>query len=123
MKQCANCGNEDSLRTCSGCNWTWYCTKECQLDHRPIHKYNCNPSFADRYPTTDMFGTKIEKLTEATKAQSRGLAKLANQHASGAPHCSNCGDTEDVEQLFRFGGILICSQCLRLHSLSRSKFT
>lgn len=41
-KQCANCGaTEIKLRVCSGCNSVWYCSTECQKQHRPTHRQDC----------------------------------------------------------------------------------
>ena len=44
--ECAGCGIQMStkMRTCAGCRWAQYCTKECQKSHwRAGHGAQCSP--------------------------------------------------------------------------------
>ena len=45
MAICSNCGNTESddlrLKTCTGCVGIKYCSRECQIAHRPQHKQDC----------------------------------------------------------------------------------
>ena len=41
---CESCGNKRDIRKlsiCEGCCLSWYCSKECQTRHWPIHKQRC----------------------------------------------------------------------------------
>jgi len=44
---CANCGkggegnNDIKLKTCTACRMVKYCSRECQIAHRPQHKREC----------------------------------------------------------------------------------
>ena len=40
--QCANCSEDNSnLKLCSGCHQARYCSRECQVQHWPVHKLVC----------------------------------------------------------------------------------
>lgn len=42
QKKCANCGATDTkLWLCSGCSRVFYCSTQCQKEHRPAHKAEC----------------------------------------------------------------------------------
>ncbi|KAL7527585.1 hypothetical protein ACHAXR_002026 [Thalassiosira sp. AJA248-18] len=46
--KCAACGREGGdLKMCSGCNEVKYCSRECQLTHRPVHKNECKKRAAE----------------------------------------------------------------------------
>lgn len=48
LDQCAACGKEgDGLKTCNGCKSVKYCSRECQLAHRPQHKKECKQRAAE----------------------------------------------------------------------------
>ena len=32
---------KETLRLCNGCEYVKYHNRECQIDHRPIHKFEC----------------------------------------------------------------------------------
>jgi len=39
---CAQCGNPNNLRLCTGCKKRYYCSKECQKIHwKELHKFQC----------------------------------------------------------------------------------
>lgn len=40
-QMCANCGKTDSLKSCSSCKKTYYCSKECQKKDWKAHKSSC----------------------------------------------------------------------------------
>jgi len=50
---CANCGKgEDggkSLKACTACKLVKYCSRECQIAHRPQHKKQCKKRAAELY--------------------------------------------------------------------------
>jgi len=47
---CANCGKEDSkLKSCTACKLVKYCSRECQIAHRPQHKKVCKKRAAELY--------------------------------------------------------------------------
>ena len=40
---CANCGKDGSnLKSCTACKMVKYCSRECQIAHRPQHKKKCS---------------------------------------------------------------------------------
>ena len=42
--ECGNCGKElDTIKRCSRCKKTKYCSKECQRAHWKVHKQKCQP--------------------------------------------------------------------------------
>jgi len=40
MGTCAACG-QDAEKRCSKCRQTWYCSRDCQVEHWKTHKVNC----------------------------------------------------------------------------------
>ena len=48
---CANCGTgEDiNLKFCNGCKLVKYCSRDCQVAHRPMHKKACKKRAAEIY--------------------------------------------------------------------------
>ena len=48
---CANCGKgeeeSDNLKTCTACKLVKYCSRECQIAHRPQHKRECKKRAAE----------------------------------------------------------------------------
>ena len=48
---CANCGegeeSSDSLKACAACKMVKYCSRECQIAHRPKHKKECRKRAAE----------------------------------------------------------------------------
>ena len=48
---CANCGkgeeSSDSLKACAACKLVKYCSRECQIAHRPQHKKECKKRAAE----------------------------------------------------------------------------
>jgi len=47
---CGGCGKvQDGMKKCSRCKAVWFCSKECQARHWPIHKLSCAlaPTLAD----------------------------------------------------------------------------
>ena len=50
---CANCGkgeeSSDSLKVCTACKMVKYCSRECQIAHRPQHKKACKKRAAELY--------------------------------------------------------------------------
>jgi len=50
---CANCGkggegdNDIQLKTCTACKMVKYCSRECQIAHRPQHKKECRRRVAE----------------------------------------------------------------------------
>ena len=48
---CANCGkgeeSSDSLKACAACKMVKYCSRECQIAHRPKHKMECRKRAAE----------------------------------------------------------------------------
>ncbi|XP_022102257.1 uncharacterized protein LOC110985506 [Acanthaster planci] len=40
-KRCKQCGKQDKLKECAGCNNAWYCNAPCQLRHWNAHKEQC----------------------------------------------------------------------------------
>ena len=45
MAVCSNCGKDESddlhLKLCTGCHGVKYCSRDCQIAHRPRHKHMC----------------------------------------------------------------------------------
>lgn len=48
---CANCSKEggDGLKSCGACKLVKYCSRECQISHRPMHKKACKKRVAELY--------------------------------------------------------------------------
>ena len=47
---CANCGKSDSsLKSCAACMLVKYCSRDCQIAHRPQHKKACKKRAAELY--------------------------------------------------------------------------
>ena len=45
---CAACGKGgDSLKSCGACKLVKYCSRECQISHRPMHKKECKKRAAE----------------------------------------------------------------------------
>lgn len=49
---CANCGKmreecSGDLKTCNGCKMMKYCSRDCQITHRPQHKKECKQRAAE----------------------------------------------------------------------------
>lgn len=40
-RQCGTCGSAQAPSTCSQCRSEFYCTRDCQTSHWPIHKTSC----------------------------------------------------------------------------------
>ncbi|KAJ7779587.1 hypothetical protein B0H16DRAFT_1499301 [Mycena metata] len=41
---CTNCvETHEKMLMCSKCKFVWYCSKECQIKHWPMHKKSCTP--------------------------------------------------------------------------------
>ncbi|GMH37531.1 hypothetical protein BSKO_05404 [Bryopsis sp. KO-2023] len=38
---CGNCGSTSELKRCGGCRKIWYCGRDCQKEHRGVHKHQC----------------------------------------------------------------------------------
>jgi len=53
IDKCANCGkgeeNSNNLKTCTACRLVKYCSRECQIAHRPQHKKACKKRAAELY--------------------------------------------------------------------------
>jgi len=51
--RCANCGKGEeaslSLKSCTACKMVRYCSRECQIAHRPQHKKECRKRAAELY--------------------------------------------------------------------------
>ena len=48
MEICANCGKEgDSLKSCAACKLVKYCSRDCQIAHRKLHKKECRKRVAE----------------------------------------------------------------------------
>ena len=51
MSLCANCGigeeESDNLKTCTACKMVKYCSRDCQIAHRPQHKKACKKRAAE----------------------------------------------------------------------------
>jgi len=51
MSLCANCGKGEeagiNLKTCTACKLVKYCSRECQIAHRPQHKKECRKRAAE----------------------------------------------------------------------------
>ena len=50
---CANCGKGEesscSLKSCAACMLLKYCSRDCQIAHRPQHKKACKKRAAELY--------------------------------------------------------------------------
>ncbi|TFK53643.1 hypothetical protein OE88DRAFT_1806528 [Heliocybe sulcata] len=56
--QCAQCltwGKRKDLFQCKGCMGAWYCGKECQRTHWPVHRLLCKSNHAMKRQTDDVF--------------------------------------------------------------------
>ena len=51
MSLCANCGKGEEasidLKSCAACKLVKYCSRECQIAHRPQHKRECKKRSAE----------------------------------------------------------------------------
>ena len=52
LSVCANCGKgeadeSDKLKSCDACKMVKYCSRECQIAHRPLHKKECKKRAAE----------------------------------------------------------------------------
>ena len=51
ISKCANCGKGEegsiSLKSCTACKMVKYCSRECQIAHRPQHKKECRKRAAE----------------------------------------------------------------------------
>ena len=48
LSKCTNCGKEGSnLKSCAACKMVEYCSRECQIAHRPRHKKECRRRAAE----------------------------------------------------------------------------
>jgi len=51
VSACANCGKGEeagsNLKTCTACKLVKYCSRDCQIAHRPQHKKQCRKRAAE----------------------------------------------------------------------------
>ena len=86
---CANCGKGEeggnSLKTCTACKMVKYCSRECQIAHRPQHKKEC------RKRAAELHDEQLFKEVEPYDCPVCFLPILATVEANQATFQSCCG--------------------------------
>ncbi|KAH0279938.1 hypothetical protein KCU91_g1402, partial [Aureobasidium melanogenum] len=141
---CGYCGNKKAedgspCQPCSQCNQRLYCSRKCELAHRPQHKLVCNDRFyrimgnawakaqkaaiaaeaqgsssgsEEGGQTTDNASRANTSSTDVTSASASASASAANSSDDfdDMPTCGNCGVEATFEQ-----PLLLCRKCKKQH--------
>ena len=104
MLSCANCGkgeeDSDNLKSCAACKMVKYCSRECQISHRPQHKKECKKRAAELYD---------EKLFKDVEREECPICMLPLSFEKGTASFESCG------------GKSICIGCLYAMRMSEGK--
>ncbi|KAL0069638.1 hypothetical protein AAF712_003296 [Marasmius tenuissimus] len=108
-RQCYNCGLKESasqkLLRCGKCQYTYYCSRKCQVENHPYHKIGC----AER--ASEIKRAEALKATAPTDAQcmedwrrykNSGFDDLPSYHALGLRHDPNRGKTHIIFKLMEY---------------------
>ena len=90
-RRCANCGATQpkkkegavaaaKLLRCGGCRATYYCSSECQRQHRPVHKKDCVPPAGTSAPATQ--SAAASAAARAPEPAAAAAAKTAPEPAA-----------------------------------------
>ena len=107
INTCAACGKEgDCLKSCGACKLVKYCSRECQANHRPMHKKECKKRAAELYD---------EKLFKEVELDECPLCFLILPSADLTTIKSCCGKTICNGCVYAMkmseGGANVCAFC------------
>ncbi|KAL0568740.1 hypothetical protein V5O48_013240 [Marasmius crinis-equi] len=102
-RQCYNCGVKESPSTkllrCGKCQYTYYCSRKCQVENHPHHKVGCaeRASEAKRAEALKATAPDDAKCMEDWGHYKRsGFGQLPSYHALGLMHDPNRGKTHII---------------------------
>ena len=100
IDKCAACGKEgDGLKFCNGCKLVKYCSRDCQITHRPKHKKECKKRAAEIHD---------EKLFKEVELKECPICMLPVISAVQTTFKSCCGK-------------IICNGCIYAMMISEGK--
>ena len=115
ISSCANCGkggegdNDIQLKTCTACKLVKYCSRECQIAHRPQHKRECkkrakelhDEKLFEQHPPLEDCPICMVRLPTLVAAQSY-MACCGKIICSGCLHAVQSGAVKEEDDVCPF---------------------
>ena len=98
---CENCKKFSfTLKKCTGCMTVSYCSQDCQIKHRKVHRRNYRRLYHRNCRKTNNDSSSTPKNHPIVGFFSKPVTSLSSaQGISEAPHCSFCGkESENVKK-------------------------
>ena len=118
---CCVCGSTKEVKRCGGCSLTSYCSKECQVSHRPHHQVYCHAiSSLMKIERDKIYKDKSVRQKQVDYKMSRKLAKLVGEK----PKLECYLDHKKVQMLWDTGSMvsLVDREWLNKHFPSQQLF-
>ena len=125
IRTCANCGkgeeNSIDLKACSACKLVKYCSRDCQVAHRPLHKKACKKRAAELHDEA-LFKehTPCEDCPICFLPLPLETAKTTFESCCGKVICNGCIHAM-IEEAHRRGEIGLCPFCRKPNPTSEEE--